>query len=116
MVNSPEFQRLKKVVKKCASARAISVKTNPKLDKTSEIVEEHVRRYAAAGVSTRVIVFVATRASVQEVVSHLEGSPGNESVLILRVFIYQSKHLNCYRPKAYWIRRSNCEKAGRKRA
>ncbi len=76
MVESADFQKLARIVRKCISSRGISEKVNPKLDKTNEILEEHMRRYSSGGVSTRAIVFVATRAHVQEVLSQLDGVPG----------------------------------------
>ena len=49
---------------------------SPKIEKLKEVLSEHFQRYLAGGQSTRAIVFVATRATVFDVMQGLNGITG----------------------------------------
>lgn len=72
-VSSDGFRKLQSFLQQCIQTNSFSSAPNDKLDKLEAILVEHFQRHHSVKGegSTRAIVFVATRATVQECVSRL---------------------------------------------
>ncbi len=63
-------------LEQCIRTRTASLPESAKIEKLKEVLSEHFRRFSAGGQHTRAIVFVATRATVFDVIQGLNGISG----------------------------------------
>lgn len=75
-VQSIKFIKLLSVVRRAHGGSGKAEKSQPRMSKLKEILEEHFQRRARVQASTKVIVFTALRSTVNDIVADLSDTPG----------------------------------------
>jgi ERCC4-related helicase len=75
-VQSTKFMQLLSVVRRAQGGSGKAEKSQPRMIKLKEILEEHFQRRARVQASTKVIVFTALRSTVNDIVADLSDTPG----------------------------------------